>query len=173
MKDLEIRGVVIRGSQKAQTLGFPTANFLLEIPNKEIAGVWAGIAWFGNEKGFSRYDFQAVCSISTNGKLAEMHLFDTKFDMYDRTINFKLVKFIGPRTSLRDDIFKASRCSECQNCLLQDYGYSNWTVEGTTSICQKEKRGDFDCSEKGFDFLAIGCDSFFKGEPDTKSVEDD
>ena len=172
MKDLKIRGVVIRGSQKARTLGFPTANFLLENPNKEIAGVWAGVAWFGEDKNSHNYDYPAVCSISSNGKMAEVHLLGVQFDMYDQFINFKLVKFIGPRTSLRDDIFKARRCSECKNCLLQDYGYSNWTVEGTDSICNKGKREDFDYSDKELDFSAIGCDSFLKGEPDCKSVED-
>jgi len=26
-------------------------------------------------------------------------------------------------------------CDECKYCLLQDYGYSNYTVEGTTADC--------------------------------------
>lgn len=26
-------------------------------------------------------------------------------------------------------------CEDCDNCLCMDYGYSNWTVEGTTVVC--------------------------------------
>lgn len=27
------------------------------------------------------------------------------------------------------------KCSDCKFCLLQDFGYSNWTVEGTDCAC--------------------------------------
>ena len=27
------------------------------------------------------------------------------------------------------------RCDECKFCVLEDYGYSNWTVEGTDARC--------------------------------------
>jgi hypothetical protein len=27
------------------------------------------------------------------------------------------------------------KCVECKFCVLEDYGYSNWTVEGTNADC--------------------------------------
>lgn len=37
-------------------------------------------------------------------------------------------------------------CDGCTNCALVDYGYSNYTVEGTTVICMigEHPKGEFD-----------------------------
>jgi hypothetical protein len=37
-------------------------------------------------------------------------------------------------------------CENCKNCILHDYGYSNYTVEGTNVICSKSvhPNGEFD-----------------------------
>lgn len=60
-------------------------------------------------------------------------------------------------------------CDECKFCLLEDYGYSNYTVEGTYVHCLKRKH-----PESGFDQFfgederlrfAEKCESFTKGDP--------
>ena len=37
-------------------------------------------------------------------------------------------------------------CTECRYCYMQDYGYSNYTIEGTEFVCLKRLHpdGDFD-----------------------------
>lgn len=67
------------------------------------------------------------------------------------------------------------KCTDCKNCLLQDYGYSNWTVEGTSVYCMNGKHpdGEFDKwygSDKRL-LYANECGSFEKGEPQDIDVE--
>lgn len=35
------------------------------------------------------------------------------------------------------------KCTDCRYCIQQDYGYSNWTVEGTDVDCLLKKNPDF------------------------------
>lgn len=35
------------------------------------------------------------------------------------------------------------KCTDCKFCILEDYGYSNWTVEGTTVTCLLELNASF------------------------------
>lgn len=59
-------------------------------------------------------------------------------------------------------------CENCIYCYLQDYGYSNYTVEGTEFYCLKRVHpdGDFDRFYGKNPRLkyAEKCDSFEKGE---------
>lgn len=61
-------------------------------------------------------------------------------------------------------------CRDCRWCLLEDYGYSNWTVEGTQVFCLRDAHPS---GPKGFDawygederlLFAAGCQSFQEGE---------
>ncbi len=36
------------------------------------------------------------------------------------------------------------QCDSCKFCVYDDYGYSNWTVEGTTKSCAKGMHEAFD-----------------------------
>lgn len=36
----------------------------------------------------------------------------------------------------------ARSCEDCSNCLLMDFGYSNWTVEGTSVLCMVDVHPD-------------------------------
>lgn len=59
-------------------------------------------------------------------------------------------------------------CGDCKWLVLQEYGYSNYTVEGTTGSCllQKHPEEEFDnWYGKGEDLkYAEKCDSFTEGE---------
>ena len=35
------------------------------------------------------------------------------------------------------------KCNECKFCVLEDYGYSNYTVEGTNANCLLDLNPDF------------------------------
>ena len=62
----------------------------------------------------------------------------------------------------------AKKCSDCKYRLAQDWGYSNYTVEGTTFNCLLEKHpempfDEFYGEDKRLDF-AEKCDGFSRGE---------
>ena len=59
-------------------------------------------------------------------------------------------------------------CSECKYKYMQDYGYSNYTVEGTTFYCLKKSHPDdgfdrFYGEDARLDF-ASKCSEFEKGD---------
>ena len=66
-------------------------------------------------------------------------------------------------------------CNNCTNALMADYGYSNYTVEGTEFHCTLKKHplGSFDRfygkdERLGF---AENCTSFSEGYPEGLDVE--
>lgn len=68
-----------------------------------------------------------------------------------------------------------SKCDECKWCLLEDYGYSNYTTEGTYVHCLKNLH-----PESGFDRwygedarlnFAENCGEFFAGEAVSVDVD--
>lgn len=63
---------------------------------------------------------------------------------------------------------QSKSCEQCKFCILDDYGYSNYTVEGTYVFCAKKLH-----PEDGFDkfygedkrlFFAEQCPGFDAGE---------
>lgn len=64
------------------------------------------------------------------------------------------------------------RCSKCRNAFVQDTGYSNYTVEGSSIYCLKGLRHSFDrwYGHAAEDAFAAGCPSF---EPDGPAFEMD
>ena len=66
---------------------------------------------------------------------------------------------------MKPDTTKVSRkCSECDFAILADFGYSNYTVEGTTVYCSKHLHpdGEFDhwYGESEKDLFANKCSEF-------------
>lgn len=61
------------------------------------------------------------------------------------------------------------KCNECKFCVLEDYGYSNWTVEGTNADCLLDMNPWFpvdqgwDTAEE-LDFANV-CPRFKSGDP--------
>jgi len=60
------------------------------------------------------------------------------------------------------------KCTECKYCIEQDYGYSNWTVEGTDVDCLLHKNSEFPkdkfYGEEPELLFAEKCDSFSAGD---------
>ena len=70
---------------------------------------------------------------------------------------------------------ETKKCSNCSFCLLKDYGYSNWTVDGTNSVCRRGKRPTFDVGwndDNENDLFAQECSEYFYGQPLKRRVED-
>lgn len=81
------RGRVVRGTQKAQSFGFPTAN--ISFADKNIAGTFAGEVLFGGKT------YQAVVYADPIRKLLEAHLFDFSGDLYGKEIQISLLKQVA------------------------------------------------------------------------------
>lgn len=80
-----------------RSLGFPTANLLID-PSLEIAnGVYAGrVALAGKPYG-ALVNIGYNPTVPTGGKrLLEAHLLDFSGDLYGRTISVELVAFLRP-----------------------------------------------------------------------------
>ncbi len=64
-------------------------------------------------------------------------------------------------------IVETYTCESCSNCVLQDSGYSNYTVEGTEFSClvNAHPNGSFDRWYGENDLLkyAIGCPKYSEG----------
>jgi hypothetical protein len=61
------------------------------------------------------------------------------------------------------------KCTDCKYCIERDYGYSNWTVEGTSADCLLSLNPAMPVDrawglEPQLDF-ATQCAKFTKGEP--------
>ena len=63
----------------------------------------------------------------------------------------------------------SKKCTGCYHAVLQDHGYSNWTVEGTNVYCSKKLHSNdgFDrwYGENTDDNYANHCDSYRSGKP--------
>lgn len=66
-------------------------------------------------------------------------------------------------------------CNDCKFAVFHDFGYSNWTVEGTNFHCAKKLHpdGDFDrfYGENPRLEFAHECNGFVEGEPINMDVE--
>lgn len=61
------------------------------------------------------------------------------------------------------------KCNECKFCVLEDYGYSNWTVEGTNADCLLEMNPKLPDDQgwgtsDSLDFANV-CPRFKEGDP--------
>ena len=95
--ECSITGTVIHGKKLGRSLGFPTANLLID-PSLEIAnGVYAGrVALTGKPYG-ALVNIGYNPTVPTGGKrLLEAHLLDFSGDLYGRTISVELVVFLRP-----------------------------------------------------------------------------
>jgi len=136
-KKIVISGIVMQGKQQARLQGYPTANFdIQEDLNENDAGLYAGVVT--EIGGVSKYNAVRSCVvfISHKGKIAECHIREFNKDIYGQPIvvelQFQLAK---SKTTLEKDCLKLKDCTSCHFLKSEDYGYSNWTVEGTSCSC--------------------------------------
>ncbi len=168
---IEIRSVRVKGIGMGTKIGFPTINFLLkELPDGVDLGLWAIATLNGN--GFS------LISKVLTGYRIETHILNNNVNIGVNTTytiflikklrDFKLYKdrlqMIDDDRLLTIDYFNGvDTCYNCELYFEQDYGYSNYTVEGSTVGCYI---GKFDDIESGgcIHYSAVGCEFFKKGD---------
>ncbi len=95
--EYELSGVVIRGNQIGKLIGFPTANLLVDCPEKLIPanGVYAcKIEWRGKIYfGMGNIGFRPT--LLNEGSLSvEAHIFEFNQDIYNEQITIKFVSRI-------------------------------------------------------------------------------
>ncbi|HUH85345.1 MAG TPA: bifunctional riboflavin kinase/FAD synthetase [Stellaceae bacterium] len=96
----EIDGRVERGDQRGRTIGFPTANILLQDYLRPAPGVYAVRA--GIEEGSRTLWRDAVANFGRRPTFGgsdlrlEVHLFDYDGDLYGRHLRVALIDFLRP-----------------------------------------------------------------------------
>ena len=69
------------------------------------------------------------------------------------------------------------KCDECKWCVLEDYGYSNYTVEGTGADCLLDLNPDLPADHRWGEASALAfanvCPRFKEGNPLLVDVETD
>lgn len=96
-----VMGEVVPGDQRGRTIGFPTANIILEPGAEPYRGIyavtarqtsggpqWQGAAYFGDRPTFN-----------TNRTFLEVHLLDQDMDLYGKTLTVNFVDLVrGDKT---------------------------------------------------------------------------
>ncbi|GGD66472.1 bifunctional riboflavin kinase/FAD synthetase [Lacimicrobium alkaliphilum] len=101
-RPFSLMGKVVHGDKNGRTIGFPTANVLLNRCRAPVAGVFAVKVYIQGGK------FDGVCNIGTrptlNGQRSqlEVHLFDFNGSLYGKSLEVELM------AKLRDEIKFAS-----------------------------------------------------------------
>jgi riboflavin kinase / FMN adenylyltransferase len=102
--DWIVMGEVVHGDKRGRTIGFPTANIILEAGAEPYRGIyavevrddaatpggkaWMGAAYFGDRPTFN-----------TNRTFLEVHLLDQDLDLYGRTLMISFVDMVrGDKT---------------------------------------------------------------------------
>lgn len=188
---ITINSKIVRGKGRGKSiLGYATANSLIKGKNEcqELAGKEG--AWYVLVHTRYQKEVKGVCgvSIKNNEFVLETHLLDFDSDIYDQEVaivfNYKIREQIifksldESRVQLEKDIDFVRRyrsCYECKFCVYRDYGYSNYTVEGTEISCLVNKFEPYEDSYYGNDTLGIAtdCDYYNKGESWNLDVDGD
>jgi hypothetical protein len=164
----------VKGQGKGTEIGFPTINMeLTELPEGVSVGLWSCATTWSN----------AITNISKspNGFRLETHLLGgARFSINVGTmVQLSLIsklrapsrtkdiyKLIESDKKLAKEFFnKVKTCENCELFYRQDYGYSNYTVEGSTYGCYAGKFEDIDGYGSNIEYEGVDCEYMREGEP--------
>lgn len=99
-----VLGIVRHGKKLGTTLGFPTANLSLFNEQLPPQGVYAvHIQWKNCVfDGVANLGVRPTLDIPTSQTLLEVHLLDTKQDLYDELLEVEFVSFLRPEIRFPD-----------------------------------------------------------------------
>ena len=166
----------VEGKGQASKNGFPTINVQYDLGSIE-EGVWLCYTHIGG--GWSRSEYECIASVSEyKGALCtEIHVLgslrlpvqvgESVTVYFIKKLRDKLTK-IDPVEQIKKDIDLAHStdlrtCESCERYFSKDYGYSNYTVEGTEYGCYAnyyETLEDNDVNK----YCASNCPLYKKGE---------
>ena len=123
MHNRALCGVVIEGAKRGKQLGFPTANLEISPHDLPDSGIYAAWARLAGEKRWRR----AAASVGVNPtfdgslKKLEVHLLDFSADLYGRSLEVQLVRFLRPerRFETREALIRqiAEDCRQARKIL--------------------------------------------------------
>ncbi len=89
----QIKGKVTKGKQLGRTIGFPTANIVLNDENKQIPadGVYAVIVFFNKRTFFGMLNIGMRPTVDGLTHTVEVHMFDFDEDIYDKELSVQFV----------------------------------------------------------------------------------
>ena len=112
-----VSGTVVPGDQRGRTIGFPTANIVVEVGVEPARGIyatmvheagkptpmWMGAGYFGDRPTFN-----------TNRTFLEVYLLDQTLDLYGRELMVSFVELIRPDQSFTSvDALVAQMRNDC------------------------------------------------------------
>ena len=98
-----IRGRVVHGDKIGRTIGFPTANMILNDQDKPAYGIYASRVTLTDGRildGATNFGIRPT--FSPPKELLETYLFDFNEDIYDQEIDVELVHFLRPEAKFDD-----------------------------------------------------------------------
>lgn len=191
---IKVRNIVIEGNKIGRTIDFRTANITCDLLDQDFTGTWMSKTEFDGEI----YPSISSIILSMGGKaLIETHLFNFNKDIYGKEIEVELIykargekKFKNKeevKNQIKSDILSAKiyhgimkSCTNCALCYYQDHGYSNWTVEGTTTECHLDLNPGFPAESSYWDnddaynkaiSYAEECAMYIEGDQDHYDVD--
>lgn len=89
----QIKGKVIKGKQLGRTIGFPTANIVLNDENKQIPadGVYAVTVFFNKRTFFGMLNIGMRPTVDGLTHTVEVHMFDFDEEIYDKELSVQFV----------------------------------------------------------------------------------
>ncbi|MCC7533612.1 MAG: bifunctional riboflavin kinase/FAD synthetase [Bacteroidia bacterium] len=89
----QIKGKVTKGKQLGRTIGFPTANIVLNDENKQIPadGVYAVIVFFNKRTFFGMLNIGMRPTVDGLTHTVEVHMFDFDEEIYDKELSVQFV----------------------------------------------------------------------------------
>tara|TARA_B100000902_G_C27306561_1_gene915850 strand:- start:305 stop:1225 length:921 start_codon:yes stop_codon:yes gene_type:complete len=94
--NFKLSGLVIKGEGRGASLGFPTANIVINNVNKIIPrdGVYAVYVYYEKDKFKGMLNIGYSPTFNQNKKSIEVHIFDFHKIIYDKSITIEFVKRI-------------------------------------------------------------------------------
>jgi hypothetical protein len=177
---IEITSKRIKGSGKGEQMKFPTINFILDkLPNGLEQGLYATVGQLGRgvslisiDKGKYRIETHIInAGDRWNNKITVNVGSDYNIKFLDKLRDPKRTRDIenlikGDLDLAKDYFDKFKTCLSCQLCYIQDYGYSNYTVEGSDIGCYADVFGEveYDSYYSEEVYNSYGCKYMSPGE---------
>lgn len=180
----------VRGKGLGTKIGFPTINIELDnLPE----GLDIGLFVCSASKNSFFYYTTGILNLSktNNGKIrGEYHVMDgsssgydyqndfIQFVIFDKLRDYRKITVENRESTINldkmlylDFINSRKTCKNCIFFVAQNFGYSNYTVDGTIYQCLKSRFTDTDNYDASYH--GVRCDSHIEGEPWQLDVDGD
>ena len=110
-----VEGTVIHGDKLGRTIGYPTANLLLDRYLRPAYGIYAARGRLADGRVLAGAANVGIRPTFTPPKeLLEVHFLDFAGDLYDRSIEVELIEYLRPEARFEDlDALTAQMARDC------------------------------------------------------------